>query len=160
MNLVLLFIAIAIMLAVIGFLVRPRPAPTYRIEVDDIPKVLAALSAVPKGPASAVFVFAPADGSVDPDDPDDRVNLQFSLEDGRPGFDWVLQSHPNIRDEARFANFARDAGYSPEMEYTNGVRYLRVEEGDLVRLCQDVMTKMYRQAGPVELIVEGFAWKR
>jgi len=159
MILVLLVIGIAIMLAAAALAIRSLRTPDYQAGVDDIPKVLAALTASRAENAFAAFVFTAADGSADPEDPDDRVNLQFSLEEGRPGFDWVLLSHSNVRDEARFTAFARDAGFNPKMEYGNGVRYLRVEDGDLVRLCQDVIVKMYRHAGPMDLVVEGFKWK-
>ena len=76
------------------------------------------------------------------------------------GLDWVLIGPRNIADEARFTEFARAAGYNPQMQERNGVRYLRVEDGDLALLCRDVITKLYGrdENETVEMLVEGFEW--
>ena len=75
--------------------------------------------------------------------------------------DWVLLSSQNIDDKDRFLAFARDLGYSPQMKEQNGVRYLRVDQGDLVRLAREIITGMYRikETQPLEMIVEGFEWQ-
>jgi hypothetical protein len=43
----------------------------------------------------------------------------------------------------------------------NNVQYLRVEDGDLAKLCNEIITSMYGwpEAEPFDLIVEGFAWE-
>jgi hypothetical protein len=134
---------------------RSRIAPDYKATVGDIPRVLAALSASTLYPAFAVFMLAP-EGVKETE----ALNLQFSLEDRHAGFDWVLLSPTNIRDELKFTEFARTAGYSPVMKEENNVRYLRVDTGDLAGLCRDVITKLYQwpESEPMDLIVEGFEW--
>lgn len=105
----------------------------------------------------AVFMFnkpgQPGDDGV--------LNLQFSIEKGLPGFDWVLLVPGNISDKDAFLAFAEEAGYSVLEKEINGVAYLRVESGNLPKLCTDVITKLYQipESDSVELIIEGFDYQ-
>jgi hypothetical protein len=154
--------ALIIVCAVVAMLafslwVRSRTVPTLQVRVDEIPRVLASLSASSSDPTFAVFMFTTPDLPT----PQDALNIQFSMESGKPGFDWVLIAPRNIRDHDRFVEFAQAGGYHPEMQEMNNVRYLRVEQGDLAALCRDVITKMYSlpESELIDLIVEGFEWQ-
>ena len=127
-----------------------------QVSLSDIPEVFARLESSSSYPAFAVFIFAPPDRPASAD----SVNIQFSMEDRRPGFDWVLLSPTNIEDRARFLEFAESKGYEAQEFEMNNVRYLRIENGDLVQLCSDVISEMYglQRSEPIALIAEGFSW--
>lgn len=148
------FVLVAVA-AVLWF--RRHLVPDKRIFVGDIPRMLDALSASTQDPAFALFLLAP-NGVKETE----ALNLQLSLENRHAGFDWVLLSPTNIRDEQKFTEFARAAGYSPSMKEENNVRYLRVDDGDLAALCRDVITKLYKwpETEPMDLIVQGFEWTK
>ena len=153
-----LLIAVVVVAAVvlgIGFF-RPRVVKPVRVTVADLPRILAAVSASTRTPTFAVFVFTT------PDQPDtkDAVNLQFSLENGRAGFDWVLLAPRNIKDKDSFVGYLHRRDYTFSERKMNGVAYLRIEDGDLVQLCSDVVTRLYGRPRdePMDMIVEGFDW--
>lgn len=152
----LIILATAALLVLVLYGRRTRSALSPTVTVDDIPRVLDALISTAHGPAFTVFMFST------PDQPaaKDAVSLQFSLEAGDVGFDWVLAGPRNTEDEDRFVEFARSAGYTPVARVTNGVNYLRVENGDIAGLCRQIVTTMYGLpvSHPLDLIVEGFEW--
>jgi hypothetical protein len=156
MTIPLIVITVVIVAAVVLF-IRPRIASTYQIGIHDIPRVLAELATAKSAPAFAVFMFVKPGSS----DAKHAINLQFSLEDRRVGFDWVLIGPTNVEDQSRFTEFASSAGYAPKLEVMNGVKYLRVEEGDLAALCRTVVIEMYglSEAEQLEMIVQGFRWE-
>jgi hypothetical protein len=82
-----LAIGAAVLIAALGIFIRSRIAPTYQVTISQIPWVLGQLSVSTSTPAFAVFMFSSPDRPSD----DDVLNIQFSMENGRPGFDWVLR---------------------------------------------------------------------
>lgn len=157
MSTAFLFIAaaIAVITGLVMF-VRSRMEVTYQVALTELPRVLTALLASSDFPAFAVFMFnRPGQPGAD-----DTVNIQYAVDNRRVGLDWVLIGPRNIADEALFSEFARAAGYDPQKREQNGVRYLRVEDGDLALLCRDVITKLYGrdENETVEMLVEGFEW--
>jgi hypothetical protein len=152
----LLIVAIVVGVIVLALLVRSRVVKPIRVKIADLPRVLTAVAASTRTPAFAAFVFTTAD---QPDDKD-AVNLQFSLENGRAGFDWVLLAPGNIKDKESFIEYVRRRGYSYSERKVNRVAYLRVEDGDLARLCSEVITGLYARPReePFDMIVEGFEW--
>jgi hypothetical protein len=135
---------------------RPAPKDADGIAIDRVPALVAKLSMSSATPAFAVLMFTTPDRPSE----SDAINIQFSMEHGRPGFDWVLLAPRNKEDKQRYLDFARRAGFSPKETDMNGVSYLRVEEGDLARLCVDVITRMYGLSATtrVDLLVAGFEW--
>lgn len=104
----------------------------------------------------AAFTFQPPGTS----NRDDAINIQFSIENGRIGLDWCLLGAANIRDKDKLERFITAQGYKARLQELNEVQYLRVEEGDLTRLCQSVITGLYslRPTAKLDMVVEGFSW--
>jgi hypothetical protein len=151
-------LVLAMLAAAVGVL-RTNGAATTRVTVADIPHVLQKVSSSTRSPAFAVFVFSTPGRP----DPGDAVSLQFSQENGRAGFDWVLLGRRNIEDERSFILFAQRRGYTfTERTGDGGVRYLRFEEGNLIELCTAVITEFYAhpRSEPMQLIFAGFQWDR
>jgi hypothetical protein len=155
---VLLVVAgiVAVVAAILLF-ARSRVIPTHFVLASDARQVLEQVRASKGHPTFAVFMFSTPDRASS----EDVLNIQFSVENGKAGFDWVLLAPRNIEDEALFVDFARQRGYTPARHEMNNVKYLRVEAGDIARLCSDVISELYRipASMKVELITEGFAWK-
>ena len=93
------------------------------------------------------------------------LNLQFSIEEGKPGFDWVLLAPKNIQDQEKFVSYAQAMGFKVVKKSGKGVDYyralvtdqmpaLRVANSDnshtdldknlyLALLCQKILTDLY-----------------
>lgn len=149
-----LIVLVIIAAAIVYF--KSRLFPSIHVTVADIPHILAKVSTASRTPAFATLVFTTPDRP----SPTDAVNLQFSRENGRVGFDWVLRSTRNIEDKAAFVGFITRRGYSFSERTLHGVTYLRIEDGDLAQLCTDVVIGLYARprSDPMGLIVEGFKW--
>jgi hypothetical protein len=139
------------------WLVRSRVAEQYVVHIDDVPRVFQQLQAHGREGSFAVFMFSEHGKPGD----ENGINLQFSIEHGRPGLDWVLAAPVNIRDERRVFEFLLARHAKPRRLHANGVTYLRVEDGDLVQLCQHIMSGLYgiKADEAVDLLPEGFAWR-
>jgi len=149
-------VVLAMLAATVGMLRSRGPAAT-RVTVADIPHLLQKVSSSTRSPAFAVIMFSTPGRP----DPQDAVSLQFSQENGRAGFDWVLLGRRNIEDERSFILFAQRRGFSfIERTGDGGVRYLRFEDGNLIQLCTAVITEFYAhpRSEPMDLIFEGFQW--
>jgi hypothetical protein len=137
-------------------IVKLRILFPIQVTVADIPHVLDKVSTASRRPAFGEFVFTTPDRQARKD----AVHLRLSVENGQPGVDWVLVAPRNIEDKDAFIAFARRRGYSLAEHRTNGVSYLRIENGDLADVCAEVVTKLYfrPRSEPMELKVEGFEW--
>jgi hypothetical protein len=104
----------------------------------------------------AVLMFVPP-GSSD----DEAVNLQYSIEHGAVGLDWVLLGPRNIADRGKVTEFASQRGYRFEEHQGNGVRYLRLTGTGISDLGARIVCEFYK-IGPdtkLEMITEGFQWQ-
>jgi len=155
-GLFIVFGAVALCLALAWF-IRSRVAEQYVVRLSDIPQVYEQLRVEGSDRSFAVFMFSDH-GKLGEEG---QVNLQFSIEDGAVGLDWVLIGPTNIRDEKRIFDFLKARGSMPARLEENGVRYLRTEKGDLVQLCQHIMNGLYgvKPTEEVDLVPEGFSWK-
>ena len=135
---------------------RSRVAPQMSVTVADIPHILKLLSASSRTPAFAVLIF----NTPDRPNSEGALNLQISMENGRPGLDWVLLGPRNKEDTNALGQYIQRRGYTYSERQMNKVDYLRVEEGDLIQLADDIITKFYAlpRTQPLQLIAEGFAW--
>jgi hypothetical protein len=154
MTFALSFIGIAILVGVVIVFTRTRVPHEAVVTVAQIGRVFESLSAAPPGVAFAVISFTTPERPA----PKDALDVQFFKENGRIGFDWPLTAPRNVEDEERFLSFARESGFAPRSLETNGVRYHRVDEGDVLQLCLRVITELYGRPPEtqIELIIEGF----
>ena len=152
-------IAIAIVLAVIViaaivFLVTRPVHPTLAATVADIPAIVAKLATCKDG-SFAVFMFdSPLSAG------GDAVNLQYSVEHGAVGLDWVLLGKTNIADKEKVSAFAAQRGHSMTEHEMNNVRYLRVEGSNLESLGTSIVVELYGipRNAQLGLITDGFEW--
>jgi len=128
-----------------------------RVRVSEVPKIFRQLERQGRDGSFAVFILPTEDRH----GAGEALNVQFSMEGGRLGLDWVLESAGNRAEKDRFVHLATSRGYTVLSREMNGVAYLRVEEGgSLPELCLAVM-KEFCDLGPddsVDLVGDGFDW--
>ena len=102
--------------------------------------------------------------SYDPNKPIDEKEairmIEYAVANGVIGLEWVLLGDRNIRDKKAVVAFARALGCALLPSKMNGVKFLRYEGPDLVKLGRAIVTDFY-SFGPtekVELLAEGFSW--
>src|SRR5205823_14876734 len=90
----------------------------------------------------------------------DAVNLQYSVEHGTVGLDWVLLGSTNIADKEKVAAFAAQLGHPFSERVMNKVHYFRAEGGGLDRLGTSIIVELYGvpRNAQLGLITEGFEW--
>jgi hypothetical protein len=146
-----LWIIIGIVVIFIVFVIS-RIAPSANVKLADVPAVDSKTQSAGKDPSYAQLGFEAKD---------DAVNLQFSREDGRMGFDWSLATPSGERDKDKFIAFAESRGQHPApREAPNGFRYVRVEDGDLISLMEAILREFYAVTPDttMDLIYDGFIW--
>jgi hypothetical protein len=125
MTLKAIIIAVAVIMAA-GALVlflKSRTVKPQPVQVHQIPEIVRQLRSKGQNASWVVFLFAKPGTTSD----DDVVNLQFSVEDGHAGLDWVLLAPRNIKDRGAIEAFAAQRGFRMQEKQSNGVQYLRVE---------------------------------
>ena len=147
------WLVVAVVVALVAFVarkVRSGDGPT--LAVRDLRRAIAELVRQGRDGAFLAVLFGREGRAGEP------LALQLSLEHGRLGIDWVLRGDRNLADRARFETFARERGYVAREHELNGVRYLRIEDGDLPGFAEAVLTDLYRLAPDATLytVVEGF----
>jgi hypothetical protein len=153
MRIPLVLLALGLVV-VVAALIRGRlvgDGPT--LQVRDVPRAIAALRQRGREHSFFVIMFEPggATGA-------EAINLQLSIDHGRLGLDWVLISPANLADCAKVETYMRSRGHSVQDLATNGVRFLRVEDGDLTGLTMAILTDLYRRGEDtkVETVADGF----
>jgi hypothetical protein len=152
----IVIIACVVGIALLVLLVRSRIAPTYPVTLRNIPEVISQLDQSGKDGHFAVLMFVPP-GSTD----GEAVNLQYSIDGGVVGLDWVLLGPRNIADREKVSEFASKLGYRPDEHEMSGVRYLRVTGSGISELGAKIIQDFYH-IGPdtkLEMITEGFKWQ-
>ncbi len=125
--------------------------------LDDIDSIYNVISEIDQDGAFVVFMpNEPRDGEKD------VLNIQFSIENGKVGLDWVLISPINVLEKNRFIQVCQSRSTQVQEREENGCGFLRVEGGDLVALCKEAITALYPglQGKSLDLVVEGFEWPR
>ena len=121
------------------------------IAVADVGEVFRQISA--QGVETSFAVFAIRAG-----DEDDAVEIQFSVEGGKTGLDWILMSPANIEEKPKVIQYAASKGVEWQEKEMNDWLYLRIEQGDVVGLCRSLIENLY-QVEQVELKYGGFRYK-
>ena len=156
MKVSLFVAAVALVVLALGFVMRARARFSGHgpsILVRDVPGAIAQLRQNGSEHSFLVFMFDP------PGKPGaEAINLQLSIDKGRLGLDWVLLSSSNVADRAKVDALFRKRGQPGKETEMNGVRFLRVEGGDLSALACAVLADVYELApdAKLETVVEGF----
>ncbi len=117
---------------------RAKGVQTKKIAVDDIAKVYHQISTQAIETSFAVFIISPAH-----QDSKDSVEIQFSVEKGITGLDWILMSESNQREKAKVIQHALSKGAEwQECEMNNWI-YLRINQGDVAELCTSLIKQLY-----------------
>lgn len=153
-----LLIPIVIAVAVIWLMIvllRPRGArqePTFATR-DQIPSIVSKLQQTGRDGSFVVFMF-----SIPGNHDETLPNLQYSIENGQLGFDWVLLAPQNIQDETLVTDFIKRLGYTLSKREMNAVPYLRIEGEAIGDLGLKILRDLYQlpSDSKLQLIVEGF----
>jgi hypothetical protein len=121
----------------------------------EIPKIVKELQQSANDGNFVVFIFVPPksrDGQ--------SINLQYSIEDGVVGFDWVLISPCNIADQAKIKEFATTLGHRLKEYEMNNTRYLRATGDYISDLGKSIIKDVYKMDlnTKLDIVIEGFAW--
>ena len=128
-----------------------------RVTMGEIDQIVRALKTTGEDESFAVVLVpgtAEDDGAL--------ANLQFSIEQGRLGFDWVLIAKRNIRDKDKVVSLIRSLGYTCSDRTLNGVDYVRCEDAwDFPGLAKKILTDLYGvdEKQSLTLIIMGFEWE-
>ena len=123
------------------------------IAVADVGEVFRQISAQRVETSFAVFAIQTGE-----EDKDDAVEIQFSVEDGETGLDWILMSPANIGEKPKVIQYAASKGIEWQEKEMNDWLYLRIEQGDVVGLCTSLIEDLY-QVEKVELKYGGFTYE-
>lgn len=136
----------------------PRTITPKSITVDQIPIVVAQLRNNGAERAFAAFAFS---SKSEPATDDTVVNLQYSVEAGSIGLDWVLIAPRNKKDKDKVAAFITGQKHRLLEKEGNGVHYLRVEDGDIALLGVQIAEELYhlQNSDEVALFVDKFEFQ-
>lgn len=158
--LVSIVVVIAVVLLALVLLRSKREvhARTYTTHTtsEQIPSIVSKLQRTGRDGSYVVFMFSI------PNNRDDTLpNLQYSIENGRLGFDWVLLAPQNVKDGPAVLDFINRLGHSASKRKMNNVHYLRAEGNGIEDLGPKILSEYYHLApeAKLELIVEGFDMK-
>ena len=152
-----ILVPIVVVVAVIGLIVVLLRSKSTSQEStfatrDQIPSIVSRLQRTGHDGSFVVFMF-----SIPGNHDETLPNLQYSIENGRLGFDWVLIAPQNVKDESSVTDFIKRLGYTSSKREMNDVRYLRVEGKGIEDLGLKILRDFYHLAADakLELIVEG-----
>lgn len=140
-------------------LIRSRVVPSLTVTVQRVPAVVAQLAQTGKDGAWAVFMFTRNGAPHTSDDTD--LNLQYCIDGGRMGLEWVLLIPANVAAADEFRACVTRHGYVAADHEKNRVRYLRVEGTALDALGVTVLKECFglRDDTVIDLVPDGFTWQ-
>jgi hypothetical protein len=137
----------------------PRVITPQSAFVPQVPAIVDQLRIQGKNASWAAFAFDPKG---EPHSDETTVNLQYSVEKGTIGMDWVLLGPRNKADKEKIVSFIEQQGHKATEQEGNGVKYLRVEDGNISELGIQIMEEVYH-LGPhddLALLTDHFVWKQ
>ncbi|HEY3930974.1 MAG TPA: hypothetical protein VGM58_01240 [Verrucomicrobiae bacterium] len=136
---------------------RTRIMTPKSVSVSQLSTIFDQLKANHKDASWAAFAFCPAG---EPASRETAVNLQYSVENGAIGLDWILLMPRNIADQDKIVAFIKERDFTILEREGNGVKYLRVENGDLVQLGTQILKDFYHldNDSQMEIFTDGFDW--
>lgn len=158
MKPIVLLLLVAIAIALFVYLRRGGSTQSGFVTTQDFPDLCNALQRAGKE-GSFWVVLVPATGGGD----GFAANLQYSIEDGVLGADWVLIAERNIEDKDQFLACLQGAGARVTEKERNGVRYLRATGArDVAAAGQELLHRVYavNADDDLQLIVTGFEWRK
>ena len=158
MKILVPILVVIVVVGLIVVLVRSKGVgqePTYATR-DQIPSIVSKLQRTGRDGSFVVFMF-----SIPGNHDETLPNLQYSVENGRLGFDWVLIAPQNLKDETRVLDFIKGLGYTASKREMNDVHYLRFEGKGIEDVGLKILRDFYHLApeAKLELIIEGFDMK-
>lgn len=72
------------------------------------------------------------------------LNIQFSYEKGRIGLDWLLTTEAAIGELQSFISLLKKYKYEYIKHNEGDCEFIRIEEGDLVKLALHIFTELFR----------------
>lgn len=112
----------------------------YEVTVAEIPDIVSELQASNVDTAFAVLMFSPpAPKKLH----DPVVNLQYAIQGGVVGLEWVLLGPRNCDDKERLVEFIKEMGHQVEHLEINDVEYLRVLGDDVATLGIQIISNFY-----------------
>lgn len=123
------------------------------IAVADVGEVFRQISAQAVETSFAVFAI-----QTGKEGEEGAVEIQFSVEGGKTGLDWILMSPANIEEKPKVIQYAASKGVEWQEKEMNDWLYLRIEQGDVVGLCTSLIEDLY-QVEHIELKYGGFRYR-
>lgn len=137
--LILTAVLLVVGLAVWKFLrSRDTGIRTRSVSLGDIGEIYRQISSQGVETSFAVFVITPPQWHAE-----DPVEVQFSVENGVTGLDWILLSESNKREKPRVVQYALNRGTEWRECEMNDWPYLRIEQNDLAELCVSLIRDLW-----------------
>lgn len=154
-------VVLVLVAVIVLYLSRSRmasaPPQMPAVHLGDVPRVLQSVVSAGRDGTFGVVLFGERG---QPPAEVDALNVQFSVENGRVGLDWVLLAPLNIAARERVTAFFKKQGSPLAPRSMNNVDYLRTEKGDLATLCEAMLRSVFSvtETQRMDLIAEGFTW--
>ena len=132
-----------------------RSSTPCAVVSGEIPEIIAQLQASGREGNAGILTVIPGGASAG-----DGITIQYSIDQGVVGFDWILLGFKNVADRPRIAEMAAALGYPVEERETDQVRYLRMTGPGIADLGVAIIRDFYNvsPSTKIRMITKGFKW--
>lgn len=127
-----------------------RGISTRLITINEIAEVYCDISEQAVETSFAVFIIPRPNQA--------SIEVQFSVEESIIGLDWILESESNKGERLKIEKYFASHGFDFKEKEMNNWHYLRIDEGDIVRLCTGLIKDLY-DAEEIMLKYGGFSFR-